>query len=473
MPLKITILLIGLNHKTAPVEIREKLSFKNSPFHPLEKLKKELLSFKEAYFLSTCNRVEFCFVLENHQKTNFLTDFASFLEKESSFKWEKLRSHLYFLENEKAIKHLFEVACGLDSMVIGEPQILGQVKSAYKDALNYRTSGIVLNKLLHKCFSVAKKVRTETGIGGGAVSISYAAYTLAKKILGSLRDKTVLLVGAGEMAELACMHFVSGGIRKVLIANRTISKAVELAEKFRGEAYSLDELTTALTKADIVISSTGAPSCVITKNMVASILKPRKYKPLFIIDIAVPRDVEPEVNKLENVYLYDIDDLKSVVEENLKERKKEALRAQVIIETEVFKFQKWLKELDFYPTIRALTEKAEILRQKELAKTFKKLKNLSEEEKEAIEILTKSLIQKLLYHPINFIKKSYHEEGKYAISLIRQIFELDEPFKEVSDYEIESLSYEIEKVKKEDIEKSSDSQTDSQKNSNSKKILIQ
>ena len=473
MPLKITILLIGLNHKTAPVEIREKLSFKNSPFHPLEKLKKELSSFKEAYFLSTCNRVEFCFVLENHQKTNFLTDFASFLEKESSFKWKELEPHLYFLENEKAIKHLFEVACGLDSMVIGEPQILGQVKSAYKDALNYRTSGIVLNRLLHKCFSVAKKVRTETGIGGGAVSISYAAYTLAKKILGSLRDKTVLLVGAGEMAELACMHFVSGGIRKVLIANRTISKAVELAEKFRGEAYSLDELTTALTKADIVISSTGAPSCVITKNMVASILKPRKYKPLFIIDIAVPRDVEPEVNKLENVYLYDIDDLKSVVEENLKERKKEALRAQVIIETEVFKFQKWLKELDFHPTIRALTEKAEILRQKELAKTFKKLKNLSEEEKEAIEILTKSLIQKLLYYPINFIKNSYHEEGKYAISLIRQIFELDEPFKEVSDHEIESLSYEIEKVKKEDIEKSSDSQTESQKNSNSKKILIQ
>jgi glutamyl-tRNA reductase len=465
MGLDIVILLIGLNHKTAPVEIREKLAFKNPSSHPLEKIKKDIYSFKEGLFLSTCNRVEFYFVLDTDKKNQFLTDFSSFIEKESTFKWEDLEPHLYFLENEKAVKHLFEVACGLDSMVIGEPQILGQVKSAYKDALNYRTSGIVLNKLLHKCFFVAKKVRTETGIGGGAVSISYAAFSLAKKILGSLRDKTTLLVGAGEMAELACIHFVSEGVKKVIIANRTLSKAVELAEKFKGEAYSLDELPQALIKADIVISSTGAPECIITKNMVSSILKPRKYKPLFIIDIAVPRDVEPEVNKLENVYLYDIDDLKSVVEENLKERRKEALRAQVIIETEVFKFQKWLEELDFYPTLRALSEKVETLRQNELEKTLKKLKNLSEEEKSAIEILTKSLVQKLIYYPINFIKKSHHEEGKYAISLIRQIFELDEPFKEISDAEIETLYPKV--------EEKSQSEENITKDTNTKKILVQ
>jgi glutamyl-tRNA reductase len=465
MGLDIVILLIGLNHKTAPVEIREKLAFKSPSSHPLEKIKKEIFSFKEGLFLSTCNRVEFYFVLDPDKKNQFLMDFSSFIERESSFKWEDLEPHLYFLENEKAVKHLFEVACGLDSMVIGEPQILGQVKSAYKDALNYRTSGIVLNRLLHKCFSVAKKVRTETGIGGGAVSISYAAFSLAKKILGSLRDKTILLVGAGEMAELACMHFVSEGVKKVIIANRTLSKAVELAEKFKGEAYSLDELPQALVKADIVISSTGAPDCIITKNMVSSILKPRKYRPLFIIDIAVPRDVEPEVNKLENVYLYDIDDLKSVVEENLRGREKEALRAQVIIETEVFKFQKWLKELDFYPTLRALSEKVENLRQNELAKTLKKLKNLSEEEKEAIEILTQSLVQKLIYYPINFIKKSYHEEGKYAISLIRQIFELDEPFEEISDSEIETLYPKV--------EEKSQSEKNTTKGKNAKKILVQ
>jgi glutamyl-tRNA reductase len=467
MGLDISILLIGLNHKTAPVEIREKLAFKNSPSPPLELLKKEVSSFKEGMFLSTCNRVEFYFILDPEKKNKFLTDFFSFIERSSSLKWNELEPHLYFLENEEAVKHLFEVACGLDSMVLGEPQILGQVKSAYKEALEFRTSGIVLNRLLHRCFFVAKKVRTETGIGGGAVSVSYAAYSLAKKILGSLKDKTVLLVGAGEMAELACMHFVSEGVRKVLIANRTLSKAVELADKFKGEAYSLEELPSALTKADIVISSTGAPNCVITKNLVASVLKPRKYRPLFIIDIAVPRDVEPEVNNLENVYLYDIDDLKSVVEENLKERKKEAVRAKVIIESEVFKFQKWLKELDFYPTLRALSEKVEILRQKELAKTLKKLKNLSEEEREAIEILTKSLVQKILYYPINFIKKSHHEEGKYAINLIRRIFELDEPFKEISESELEILSYQIKEATSESEKKSL------KENNNSKKLLIQ
>lgn len=438
MDLNVTILLIGLNHKTAPVEIREKLAFKTE-VHPLEKLKKEVPFFQGCLFLSTCNRVEFYFILECNKKEELLENFSSFIEKESSYRWKDVKSYFYFLENEEAIKHLFEVACGLDSLVVGEPQILGQVKSAYKEALNYRTSNIILNKLLHKCFSVAKKVRTETGIGGGAVSVSYAAYKLAKKILGSLKDKTILLVGAGEMAELACMHFVAEGVKKVLIANRTISKAVELAEKFKGEPYSLEELPNTLIKADIVISSTGAPNYVITKDIISSILKPRKYKPLFIIDIAVPRDVDPEVNNLENVYLYDIDDLRSVVEKNLKEREKSANRAKIIIETEVLKFQKWLKELDFYPTLKALNEKAEFLRLKELEKTFKKLKNLSEEEKSAIEILTKSLVQKLLYYPINFIKKSYHEEGKYAISLVRTIFELDEPIKEISEEELKDV----------------------------------
>ncbi|RLG11691.1 glutamyl-tRNA reductase [Candidatus Pacearchaeota archaeon] len=423
---KSKILLIGLNHKTAPVEIREKLSFKTTNIHPLEKIKKELKNFKEAYFLSTCNRVEFCFVVEEDLKTEFLNEFSKFLEKETSFSWKSLEPHLYFMENEEAVKHVFEVACGLDSMVLGEPQILGQVKDAYREALNYKTSGLILNRLFHRCFFVAKRVRTETGIGGGAVSVSYAAYILAKKILGSLKDKTVLLVGAGEMAELACMHFYSSGVKKVLIANRTFAKAVELAEKFKGKPYSLEELATAIIEADIIISSTGAPGFVITKKLISSILKNRKFRPLFIIDIAVPRDVEPDVNDLENVYLYDIDDLKSVVEESLKERKKEALRAKVIIEEEVLKFQKWFNALDYHSTIKSLAQKLETLRQKELQKTLKKLKHLSLEERQAIDILTRSLVQKFLYYPIRFVKKGYHEEGKYAINLIRQIFELDE-----------------------------------------------
>ena len=357
-----------------------------------------------------------------------MEEIARFIEEHTDLNWNKIKEHFYLLSGDETIKHLFEVACGLDSMVLGEPQILGQVKNAYKEALKERVSGLVLNKLLHRTFFVAKRVRTETGIGGGAVSISYAAYILAKKILGELKDKILLLVGAGEMAELACTHFCSAGISKMLIVNRTFSRAVELAHRFGGEAYSLEDLKNTLIKADIVISSTGAPGFVITKKLVSSVLKPRRFKPLFIIDIAVPRDVEPEVNELENVFLYDIDDLKGVVEESLKERQKEALRARRIIEEEVLKFKKWLKELDLHPTIKSLMEKAEALRKKELQRTLKRLKHLSPEEVEALEVLTKSLVQKLLYFPISFMKSSHHHKGKEAINIVRRMFELDEPY---------------------------------------------
>jgi len=420
------LLLIGLNHKTAPVEVREKLSFKTSDLHPLQKLKAFGYYFKEAFFLSTCNRVEFLFVLEDTQREPLLSHFSEFLALETGFRLEELSPHLYFFEDEEAIRHLFEVGCGLDSLVLGEPQILGQLKEAYKEALTYKTSGLVLNKLLHRTFFVAKRVRTETGIGGGAVSVSYAATQLAKKILGSLRDKKVLLIGAGEMAELACQHLLTLGASQILIANRTFSKAVELSERFKGKPYSLEELPEVLLEADIVISSTGAPNFILTKSLLSPLLKPRKFRPLFIIDIAVPRDVEPSVNDLENVYLFDIDDLKEVVEENLKTRKKEALRARAIIEEEVLKVKRWLSELSLHPTIRRLAQKGELLRKQELARTLKKLKGLTPEEVEALEILTQSLVQKLLYYPIQFLKKGYHEEGKFAINLIREIYHLDE-----------------------------------------------
>lgn len=437
------ILIIGLNHKTSPVEIRERLSFAGAQTHPLEKLKVLIPYFKEALFLSTCNRVEFTFVYEESLKELLLQSFSKFLKDETGFTWEELSKYLYFFADEEAIRHLFEVGCGLDSLVLGEQQILGQLKEAYKTALNYKTSGTVLNKLLHRAFFVAKRVRTETGIGGGAVSVSYAATQLAKKILGSLKNKKTLLIGAGEMAELACQHLISMGVEEILIVNRTFSKAVELAQKFKGRPYSLEELPEALLEADIVISSTGAPGYILTKDLLSSLIKPRKYRPLFIIDIAVPRDVEPEVNKLENVYLFDIDDLKEVVEENLQARKKEALRARAIIEEEVLKTKRWLSELSIHPTIRRLAKKAESLRKRELEKTLKRLKNLSPEEKEALEILTKSLTQKFLFYPIQFLKRGYHEEGRFAINIIREIFKLDENLVEekfiTSEHEEEGL----------------------------------
>ncbi|MFN4197318.1 MAG: glutamyl-tRNA reductase, partial [Caldimicrobium sp.] len=322
------IILIGVNHKTTPVEIREKLSFANASIYPIVSLKEFYPSLKEGLFLSTCNRVEFILVIERSQKDIFLEKFKQFIFNEIKAFEEEILSFFYILVNEDAIRHLFEVACGLDSMVLGEPQILGQLKEAYKKALFYKTSGLFLNKLLHRTFFVAKKVRTETGIGGGAVSVSYAGVLLAKKILGSLKDKKILLIGAGEMAELACQHLISHGAKAISIANRTLSKAVELAERFHGEAYPLEALPELLIQKDIVIASTSATSYIITKNLLSSILRSRKYKPLFLIDIGVPRNIDPSVNELENVYLFDIDDLKEVVEENLKNRKKEAIKAK-------------------------------------------------------------------------------------------------------------------------------------------------
>ncbi len=422
------ILLIGLNHKTAPVEIREKLSLAKGEDHPLGLVSQRLSPFyKEIFFLSTCNRVEFCAVLSPLQKETFIERLVLFLAEYSGLKIEEFKKYLYLYQDEEAIKHLFTVACGLDSLVLGEPQILGQMKDAYRHALKYRTTGLVLNKLMHRCFFTAKRVRTETGLGTGAVSVSYAAVLLAKKILGSLKDKTVLLVGAGEMAELACTHLLTQGVKSILIANRTFSKAVELAERFKGKAYHLSELQEILSFADILISSTGAEGFVLTKELVAKSLRARKYRPLFIIDIAVPRDVDPEVNSLENVYLYNIDDLQEVVAENLRHRKSQALRAQSIVEEEVLKMKRWLKELSFHPTIARLTQKMDYIRRKELEKTLKKCKNLTPEEIQAIDIMTQAMLQKFLFYPIKFLKGGYHEEGKLAISLIREIFALDEP----------------------------------------------
>ncbi len=443
MPNEYVILLVGLNHKTAPVEIRERLSFAKSPLHPLKLMRESFGGlFKEAFFLSTCNRVEFYVVIENGMKDKFMKEFIKFLAGTADISQDELFSYLYVYEDETAIRHIFEVACGLDSMVLGEPQILGQMKDAYRKALELKSTGLFLNKVLHRCFFTAKRVRTETGLGSGAVSVSYAAVILAKKVLGSLADKTVLLIGAGEMAELACIHLLGQGVKKILIANRTLSKAVELAERFKGKAYHLSELKEVLIQADIVISSTGAEGFVIPKDLVASILRARKYRPLFIIDIAVPRDVDPEVNSLENVYLYDIDDLQAVVAENLSHRQAQALRAKTIIEEEVLKMKRWLSELSLHPTINRLTQKMEAIRKRELEKTLKRLRNLSPEEMKALEVLTQSLVHKILYYPIKFLKEGYHEEGKLAVSLIREIFELDEKAMEELDFVVEEAEEE-------------------------------
>jgi len=306
------------------------------------------------------------------------------------------------------------------------PTILGQLKQAYREALEQKTTGIVLNRLLHKSFSVAKRIRTETNIGSSAVSISFAAVQLARKIFGSLEDKAVLLVGAGEMAELAAEHLVSQGIGKVVVANRTLERATRLARRFSGTAVGLDELTSQLAEVDILISSTGATDLILRKEDVKPLMRQRMNRPLFLIDIAVPRDLDPELNDLDNVYLYDIDDLKNVVDLNKAGREKEAVRAEGIVAEEVIKFGQWLEGMEIAPTITAMRQKANAIRQAEVARTLATLKSLSEEERRSVEMLANAIVNKLLHEPTVFLKNSAsHGDAQARLDFVRRLFGLD------------------------------------------------
>ncbi len=441
------IVLIGVNHRTAPVELREKLSFAGRELDPVS-LFLSCPLVREVLFLSTCNRVELLFVSREPEAA--VQECLRIWAEANGISVSSFEKHLYFLRDREAINHLFRVAAGLDSMVLGEPQILGQLKEAYRRAVERRATGVILNRLLHKAFSVAKRIRSETGIGSHAVSVSYAAVELAKKIFGELQGKTAMLIGAGEMAELAAQHFLAQGVEKIIVANRTLSRAVELAKQFQGEAISLEELEDYLIHTDIVVSSTGAPHYILTATQVKNLMRPRRMRPIFFIDIAVPRDIDPAVNDLENVYLYDIDDLKAVVEENLAFRRKEARRAERIVEEEALKFEAWMGELEVYPTIVALRQKAEAIRRRELERTLSQLKGrLDPEEIEAIEVLTQSLVNKLLHDPMVFLKNRYHREGKQVIDFTRRLFNLDgdEPLKHEPPQAILSL-YEGEEAKK-------------------------
>jgi glutamyl-tRNA reductase len=338
------IVLIGLNHKTAPVEIREKFAdICVDGAAPLEQLSR-IGRVKEVLFISTCNRMEILFTTSTlDQGIGAVVSFLADVYGQTS---AALKPYLYIHLDQEAVKHLFRVACSLDSMVVGESQILGQIKQTYRDATEARTSGVILNRLLHKAFSVAKRVRTETKIGSSAVSVSYAAVRLARKIFDDLRDKKAMLVGAGEMAELAAEHLRSHGVEQIVVANRTLDRALELARRLNGTTVSLEELGQELERVDIIISSTGSPHPVIKAREVRKRMRARRNRPLFFIDIAVPRDIEPEVNRIDNVYLYNIDDLQSIVEVNQAERLKEAVRAEHIIESEALQFEGWLRTLE-------------------------------------------------------------------------------------------------------------------------------
>lgn len=420
----IRIVNIGMNHETAPVELRECLA--KDPAHADRALAmmRELACVKEGMFLSTCNRVEALFTTEQTDEAK--GSVIAVLSKLGGMPSESLCSNLFTYEDRDAVRHIFRVASSLDSMVIGEPQILGQIKEAYTSATKENTTGVILNRLLHRAFHTAKRVRTETGISDAAVSVSYAAVELAKKIFYDFKGKKVLLIGAGEMAELAARHLLSQGVSAITVANRTFQKAVEVAQVFKGVPVSFEEIGAQLLEADIVISSTAAPGYVITHDQVKGSMKKRRNRPLFFIDIAVPRDVEPEVNDLENVYAYDIDDLKGIIQVNRGQREEEAIKAERIVEEEVIKFEQWLKTLEVVPTIVSLKEKAETIRQAELKKSLSSLGELSPSQMKSLEALTLSITEKILNDPILFLKqKADRPLGKSYLDTARRLFRLD------------------------------------------------
>lgn len=421
------ILIVGLSHKTAPVEVREKISFPRDTLDDGLKALAEYPNISEALIVSTCNRVEIYSSAPKKNIDKARDNIADFLARYHDIPREQLDPHLYVLSGEEAVKHIFRVSSSLDSMVVGEPQILGQVKDAYTCAAHVQATGNVLNRLLHKAFSVAKRVRTETRIATSAVSISFAAVELAKKIFGELDGKTVMLIGAGEMAELAARHLLNNGVEHIIVANRTFERGKALAEEFGGSAIQFDDLELQLELADIVISSTGAPSTIISKKMVKGVIKRRRRRPMFFIDIAVPRDIEPGVNDVENVYSYDIDDLEGVVQTNIKTREKEAARAEDIVEQEVAQFRDWLRSRDAFPTIVKLREWAEDVRRSELDRTLKKMGDLSEADRKRIEAMTEAMLNKILHRPIAQMKRASHErEGGELVEITRKLFELED-----------------------------------------------
>jgi glutamyl-tRNA reductase len=405
--------LVGLSHKTAPVEIREKLTFPaNVQEHALARLA-DSDAVSEAVIVSTCNRTEIYAVTQ--AQFDGPAAIIDFMADYHELDRHELVRYLYISEGEAVVKHLFRVVSSLDSMVLGEAQILGQVKEAYDHAITNGATGRILNKLFRQSFEVGKRVRTETEIGENAVSISYAAVELAKRVFQNLQGRTVLILGAGKMSELTAKNLRANGVERTLVANRTYERAVELAERFDGEPIPYEDLFVRMREADIVISSTAATEYVITKEKLAPALH-RRPEPLFLIDIALPRDIDPACAEHADTFLYNIDDLNGVVSANLDERMREAERAEVIISEEMEEFEHWLESMEVVPTVAAMRAKAERIRAEEYDKAMKRLGGLSEKELKTVEMMSQAIINKMLHGPTERLKQVSGD--KYGIGYI-------------------------------------------------------
>jgi len=421
------IVSVGLNHKVAPVEVREKLSFSPASLpDALTRLRppESCPYVPEGVILSTCNRLEIYALApgvdEGQEKI------CCFLEDCHDRPQETFRPYLYSYADEQAVTHLFNVAAGLDSMVVGENQILGQVTNAMEQALSCGAAGKVLAALFRRAIETGKRARTETRISYGAVSVSHVAVELAHRIFGDLSHCQILLVGAGEMAELAARTLVTYGAGSLSILNRTRERAEQLAVEYDAQALGWGQLEEALWWADIIITSTGAPHAIFRPDNVRQATSIRHDRPLFFIDIAVPRNVDPNVERLDNVYLYDIDDLESVIEASLAERRREMPRVEQIVQEQRASFMGWFQSLDVVPTIVALRKQVETMRQAELERALHRLDNLSERDHEVIQALTKRIVNKILHHPMVRLKEHASQQNGYAYAeVVRELFDLD------------------------------------------------
>lgn len=417
------IMFVGLNHKTAPVAVREQLAIAEPELaaslqgvqHP---------ELNELVVLSTCNRVEFYFETRNTDATAAAC--VSFLSSFHGVETSAFEPHLVYRHEAEAVRHLFRVAASLDSLVVGEPQILGQVKAAYLTARTAGHTGAVFNQLFDRALSVGKAVRHQTGINDNAVSVSYAAVELAKKIFETLQQRTVMVLGAGETSELAARHLARQGVGHIFVANRTHDRAVRLAQALQAKAIPWDSVAEHLIHTDIVVSSTSAPEPVVDKSMVQTVMRSRNGQSMFFIDIAVPRDIDPAVNTLENVFLYDIDDLHHVVDANRRGREQEAVAAEELVWQEVRQFQQWLEAQDAVPTIVGLRQWAERVRHEELEKTLAKIGPLDDRQRRAVEALSAGLMNKFLHPPtVNLKRSSRQGRLRDYVQLVRHLFELD------------------------------------------------
>ena len=416
------LVVVGVSYRTAPLEVREALAFPKDDLPQVLRELRDAVRVDEAMVLSTCNRVEVYGHAGDPDRVEAVADFLAASRGRSR---KDLAPFVYLLSGDEAVRHAFRVAASLDSMVIGEPQILGQVKEAYQIAEGAGSLGSVLNALRNRSLASAKRARSETGIGHNAVSVSYVAVELARKIFGDLKERNVLLVGAGKMSELAAKHLVRQGARATVLGGRRFERAAELAAALGGRAMPFESLRDELGRADIAISGTGAPGVVIQKEDVAAACAARHRRPLFLIDIAVPRDVDPAVRQMEGVFLYDLDDLRSVAEANLRERRKQAAAAEALVEREVREFLDWQRSLDVVPLLQELRRRADDIRQAEIEKVRNRLGSLTPEQEAALQAVTSGIVNKLLHPSMVQLKEvSRNGHGAENLPLLRKLLGL-------------------------------------------------